>query len=111
MNRRRLVQAYAALWAVAGWAVAWSSFSEVNEDARLLVGVVSLLAPLAAAAAAVLLGRGQERLAGSLLLISVLTPTYFAWVLNVPALVLGLGLLATPAVLLGRATRNVASVS
>jgi hypothetical protein len=36
-----------------------------------------------------------------LLLASAATPTYFAYVINVPALVVGLALLAVPTVLIG----------
>jgi hypothetical protein len=44
----------------------------------------------------VVIGRHRDRAAGVLLLVSALTPTYFAYVLNVPALVVGLYLLIAP---------------
>jgi hypothetical protein len=84
------------VWAGVGAAVALGSRGEVNSDARLLVGAASVVGPLAAVGAAWLLTRGADRPAGVLLLVSVLTPTYFAWVLSVPALVVGLALLAAP---------------
>jgi hypothetical protein len=85
-----------AVWAVVGALVAISAVPDVNPDARWLVGVASVIFPAAAAAAAVALRRGALRWAGVLLLISVATPTYFAWALNLPALVAGLGLTLAP---------------
>ena len=55
---------------------------------------------MAAVAAAGSLGRHHDRLAGALLLVSALTPTYFAAIVNVPALVLGLVLLVAPRTIL-----------
>lgn len=96
MGRRAVLEVGALVWAGVGAAVALGSLGEVNSDARLLVGAASVVGPLAAVGAAWLLARGADRTAGVLLLVSVLTPTYFAWVLNVPALVVGLALLAAP---------------
>lgn len=109
MDRRRVLQLGAIVWAVIGASVALVSLGGVNADARLLVGVFSVVGPLAAVGAARLLARGADRAAGALLLVSVLTPTYFAYVLNLPALVVGLALVVAPrAVLQGseRATAN-----
>jgi hypothetical protein len=96
MIPRPVIRVGAIVWAAAGAAVALLSFGSVNEDARVIVGSATLLGPLAALLASTAVGRCQDRLAGLLLVISVATPTYFAWVLNVPALVVGLGLLAAP---------------
>lgn len=74
------------MWAGVAAAVAFGSLGRVNADARVLVGAASVLGPLAAVAASRLLARGSDRAAGALLLVSVLTPTYFAYVVNVPAL-------------------------
>src|SRR5687768_7789221 len=90
-----------AVWAVVGALVASSAVPDVNRDARWFVGVASVVLPAAAAAAAVALRRGALRWAGVLLLISVATPTYFAWALNLPALVAGLGLTLAPSSLDG----------
>ena len=97
MTAKRAVEIGSVAWAAIGAAVALAALPDVNNDARLLVGVASVLFPLCALGAAVLLRRNQLRAAGLLLLLSVATPTYFAWVLNVPALFAGLMLLAAPA--------------
>jgi len=68
----------------------------MNGGAVLLVGAASILGPFAAVAASWLMGRRRGRAAGAALLVSVFTPTYFFAVLNVPALVVGIALLATP---------------
>ena len=56
----------------------------------------SVAFPLAAVLASIALARGRNRTAGLMLLLSVGTPTYFAYVLNVPALLVGLALLLAP---------------
>ena len=90
MNRRQVLQAGTLVWVVAGAAVALGSLGDVNDDARLLVGVASVVGPLLGVGAAVQLGRHADRSAGVLLVLSaLLTPTYFAYVINIPALVVG----------------------
>jgi hypothetical protein len=84
------------VWAAVAFVVAIGSLDTVNPDSRLLVGAATIVGVLAAVAAARQLARGSDRSAGLLLLVSVLAPTYFAWILNVPALVVGLVLLAAP---------------
>ena len=96
MVERQVLRAGAIGWAVIGLVVALASFPRTNSDSVLLVGVASVAFPLAAAIASVALGAGRDRAAGLLLLVSVATPTYFAWVLNVPALLVGLALLVVP---------------
>lgn len=96
--RRQAIRVGAVVWAVVGALVAIPQVPEANSDARLLVGVASVLGPAAAVGAAILLGRRQVRWAGALLLVSVVTPTYYAWMLGVPALIAGLALLAAPRV-------------
>jgi hypothetical protein len=96
MIPRPVIRVGAIVWADAGAAVALLSFGSINEDARAVVGCATVLGPLAALLASTAVARRRDRLAGLLLVISVATPTYFAWVLNVPALVVGLGLLAAP---------------
>jgi hypothetical protein len=98
MNRRVVLQVGALVWAVVGASVALVSFGSVNPEARPLVGVFSVLGPLAAVGAARVLARGGGRSAGALLLVSVLTPTYFAYVINVPALLAGVALAVAPQV-------------
>lgn len=96
MSRRRVLAGGALVWAGVGAAVALGSLGQVNADARLLVGAASVLGPAAAVTASRMLTRYADRVAGALLLVSVLTPTYFAYVLNVPALVVGVALLVAP---------------
>ncbi len=90
MSRRQVLQAGTLVWAVAGAAVALGSLDNVNDDARLLVGIASIVGPLLSLGAAVQLGRHADRSAGVLLVLSaLLTPTYFAYAINLPVLVVG----------------------
>lgn len=90
MTRRQVLQVGALVWVVAGAAVALGSLGDVNDDARLLVGLASVVGPLLGVGAAVQLGRHADRSAGVLLVLSaLLTPTYFAYVINIPALFVG----------------------
>ena len=96
MTRRRVLRVGTLVWAVLGAVVALASLQSV-EDARLLVGAASILGPLHAVWAERRLSRHADRSAGLLLAVSaVLTPTYFAYIINLPALVVGLVLVATP---------------
>ena len=74
----------------------------VNPDARVLVGIASVAFPGCAVVAAVAVARDHHRTGGVLLLLSVGTPTYFAWALNVPALIVGIALVAAPRLLVRR---------
>ena len=102
MDRRRIVCIGSLVWAFVGATVAVTALPTVNDDVRVLVGLASVVFPMCAVGATVALGRRHDRLAGLLLVLSVATPTYFAYPLNLPALVVGLALLASPAVVLGR---------
>jgi hypothetical protein len=99
MTRRQAVQVGAVVWAAIGAGVALGSLGSVNSDARVIVGIGSLLGPLSALLAAAALARHHDRTGGVLLVLSAATPTYFAWILNVPALLVGLGLLIAPSVI------------
>ena len=104
MTRRGSCRIGALVWAVLGAAVALNSLGDVNDDARLLIGVASVVGPLLAAWAAPQLSRRADRSAGLLLVASaVLTPTYFAYAFNLPALVVGLVLAVAPQTLLPQA--------
>ena len=96
MLDKRAVQIGAVMWATAGLLVAAVSLAAIETDALVLVGIASLVFPGCAAAAALAVARGHLRMAGVLLLLSVATPTYFAWVLNLPALVMGAALVVAP---------------
>lgn len=96
MTVRRVLQGGSLVWAAVGAVIALGSLGQVNVDARYLVGLASIAGPLCAVAASRLLAAGADRWAGGLLVLSVLTPTYFAFVVNLPALVVGLALLVAP---------------
>lgn len=81
------------VWAIVGFGVAMSALSDVNRDARVLVTAFSIVGPLCAVGAAWLIHKGQLRWAGLLLVISVATPTYFAFAINIPALIVGIALI------------------
>lgn len=98
MDRRWFVQVGALVWAGVGAMVALPPAASANV---VLIWAASVLGPLAAVAAFRLLARGADRLAGVFLLVSVFTPTYFAWILNVPALIAGAALLASPRSIVG----------
>jgi hypothetical protein len=105
-RRRRVVVCTGSLaWAVIGATMALSAIPDVNADARVLVGLASFIFPACAVAAAVMLDRRRDRLAGLLLVLSVATPTYFAYPLNLAALIVGLALMAAPHAVLGHRTR------
>lgn len=96
MLPRQVLRVGAACWAVTGAAVALPSIGAANPDAKVLVGLASVGFPLAAVLASWALARNRDRVAGLLLLVSAATPTYFAWELNVPALLVGVALLVAP---------------
>lgn len=101
MGRRHAVVIGCLVWSILGLVIAVSALPGVDDDARLPVGVASVAFPLCALGAASALRSRRDRLAGLLLLVSVATPTYFAYVVNLPALVVGVVLLVWPAVLGG----------
>jgi hypothetical protein len=98
VTRRQVLVVGSCLWAVMGASVALAALPNVNEDARLVVALASVAFPLCALGAAAALGRQRDRLAGLLLLLSVATPTYFAYALNVVPLIVGVALLVSPGV-------------
>lgn len=102
MTKQRAVHAVAIWWAVTGVVVAVLTFGDVNDDARLLVAAAHLAGFAAAAVSAWLMRRTTSRAAGALLIVSALiTPTYFAWSLNLVALLVGVAVLASPATFTG----------
>ncbi len=105
MTRRQFTWTVLALvWAAVGAAIAWSSLGGVNPDARVFVGIASVLGPGLALAAAVMTRRGRYRTAGLLLAASaVVTPTYFAYPLSAVALIAGLTLAVFPMLAAGPA--------
>ncbi|HEX2046218.1 MAG TPA: hypothetical protein VHF27_00535 [Acidimicrobiales bacterium] len=89
----RTVQLAATAWAMVGFAIALPSLARVNADARLLVGVASVVFPTCALLAGVAVVHGRPRAAGVLLLLSAATPTYFVSPVNLVALAAGAALL------------------
>jgi hypothetical protein len=107
MVERRVVEIGAIVWAIVAFIVAAGSLAQVSPDALPVVGMASVVLPLSAVLAAVAAAHGRLRVAGALLVLSAATPTYFAWVLNVPAVVVGVLLLATPGMIIkGRGRRS-----
>jgi len=74
--------------------------------APVVLYIASVAFPLAAVAAASAIHSGRDRLGGLLLLASVATPTYFAYIVNLPALIVGIVLLIWPPVILGARQRS-----
>lgn len=95
--RRAWLQAGAIAWAVVGFGVASVFVAGAGPGTPILVWVATVAFPACAVLAAVALGAGHTRHAGALLVLSAATPTFFAWPLNVPALLAGLALLCWPA--------------
>jgi hypothetical protein len=103
MIKRRALQVGALVWAAVGYVIALPALRRVNDDAVVLVAAASAAFPLAAGAASLALGHGRDRFAGVLLVASAATPTYFAWVLNIPALAIGFALMMAPTVVVSSA--------
>lgn len=97
MQMRRAVQGGSLLWAAVGGAIAFSSLGEVNKDARGLVLAAATVGTLAAVGASVLLSLRATRAPGLLLILSgIVTPTYFAYALNLPVIAVGCLLVIRP---------------
>ena len=96
MLDRQVVRYGALVWAAVGLAVAVASLPSVNADALPLALTACAVGTTAAVAASIEVNRHHTRCAGLLLILSAVTPTFFAWVLNVPALLAGLVLALAP---------------
>lgn len=93
MTRSRAAATASMAWAALGLAIALAGFGSVNSDALGLVTAATVLGVGTALVAASLLARGSERSAGACLVVSAVTPTWFAAWLNLLPLVGGLLLL------------------
>ena len=100
---RRVIEVGSRVWAVVALVIGLAMLGSYNTDARLLVIAAAMVAAGSAALASVSLAHRRDRIAGALLIVSVVAPTSFAWVLNVPALLVGVALLVAPSMLLGDA--------
>jgi hypothetical protein len=69
------------------------AFSEVNDDARVLVIAAAFVAVSASLGAAYALGRGRPRVAGVCLIMAAVAPTFGLAMLNLIPIALGLLLL------------------
>jgi hypothetical protein len=96
MIERRVLRVGSLVWAVVGLSVGLVALRSANNDARFVLLAACIAGPAAALLASVSLANRRDHWAGALLLVSVVTPTVFAWVLNVPALLVGLALLTAP---------------
>ena len=102
MLDRQVVRIGSIVWAVVGLAVGLPSIGAVNADARVLVLAACAVGSASALMASAAIASRRERFAGALLVVSVITPTFFAWVLNVPALLVGVVLILAPTVVTDR---------
>ena len=96
MVDRRALEIGALLWAGVAFAVATVSLATAGSGVPVLVGLATVVFPLCAVLAYFALGHGRSRVAGALLVASAATPTYFAWIINVPALLAGIALVIAP---------------
>jgi hypothetical protein len=97
MITRRALTVYAIVWAVLGFVIGLTALPSVNADAVLLFAAACAVGSGAAMFAALALRSLRDRLAGLLLVISVVTPAVFAWPLNLMALLVGLAVVIAPA--------------
>lgn len=107
VSRFRYIGSGAAiLWAVIAAAIAFAGIVDIlfpppeagatGPLAMTLIISCSIIGPLAALVAARLVLRRRDRLSGLALAVSVITPTYFAAALNLPALIFGIALIILP---------------
>jgi hypothetical protein len=92
----RWISIGAAFWALLGIVIAYKTSDNVNHDAKGWVGFVSTVLSLCAIGAALLIKRGRYLgIAGALLFLSIGTPTYAAWAVNVIPIILIIALVMT----------------
>lgn len=96
MTRRRAIEVGAVAWAFVGLVVGLRVLQSVNADARVLVFLACLVGSGAALLASACLTVHRDRLAGALLAASAVSPTVFAWAMNVPAVLIGAALMMAP---------------
>ncbi|HEY3831883.1 MAG TPA: hypothetical protein VGO03_06295 [Acidimicrobiia bacterium] len=89
MSVRRAIEVGSIVWAVVALSFGLATLGSYNADARLLVIAASVVAAGSAVLASVSLAHHRDRVAGALLIVSVVAPTSFAYLLNLPALVVG----------------------
>ena len=73
----------AGIWGALGAVLSWPGIREAKDDAKRWILLVSIVLPLCATGAALLVKRRSHLgMAGVLLFFSIGTPTYFAWPFN-----------------------------
>lgn len=95
-NWSKALPAACLAWGVVAGAIALQALPNVNHEVRWLVGIMSVVLPACALGAAQAFRAGAPRIGAALLLLSSMTPTYFAWALNVPAILIGTALVVAP---------------
>jgi hypothetical protein len=93
---RRALEVGTFIWAVLGFTIGLSALPSVNADAVVLFAAACAVGPASALGAAFALHHLRDRLAGLLLIISVVTPAVFAWPLNLATLLVGLAIVISP---------------
>ena len=96
MTRRQAIEVGAVVWAAVGLVLGLRVLQSVNADARILVLVACVVGAGAALLASACLSVHRDRLGGALLAASAVSPTVFAWALNVPAVLVGAALVIAP---------------
>lgn len=105
MTERRLAISRACCaWALLIVVVGGLTMPSWNRDARWILVVITGITTLSAFLAARAVSCGRDRVAGMLLVVSAVSTT-MAYVLGVPALVLGLVLALRPRLLIGALDR------
>lgn len=84
-----------------------TALPSVNPDAVVMFAVACVVGPAVALFAAIALHHQRDRLAGMLLVISVVTPAVFAWPLNLVALLAGLAIVIAPSKVIEATSRRV----
>lgn len=116
MRSRNLLEAglkgFAGLWVVTMMLFSVVLFSDgVDPDARVLVAAVFAVCLALGVAALVLMHRGMWRLAGLAIILTVATPSGFAYIGNVLALFVGLFMLLAGSRITERAPKQMVSHS
>jgi hypothetical protein len=97
---RRVIEVGSMVWAVVALSVGLATLGSYNSDVHLLVIAACIVGAGSAVLASLTVAHRHDRIAGTLLIVSVIAPTSFAWALNLPALLVGAGLVLAPSMLL-----------
>ncbi|MFA5564529.1 MAG: hypothetical protein WC184_01375 [Acidimicrobiia bacterium] len=92
MSNNRVLTILIGLWALLGAGLAIYTAGNTNRDSLWIVIAAALIGVAAALGSAALAYRGKYRVAGALLIVSVIIPSAMAYIPNVVALLGGLAL-------------------